>query len=157
MKKSKFILLIIAIVFAFVDIGWQIFDIVQYFQTNSAIRTPVFYVVLNFITIAQCLAVAVLLIISIWGKGKYFKQRYGFYMIALVISIIINLLSVTSILLIVTMFIPDWEWIRPNQEESVVEVISEDDKTQKIAKLRKMLEKGEITEEEFNELLTELL
>lgn len=159
MNKTKKYLIIVAIIFSFVDIGWQIYDIVKYFTSQSHLRNPVFYVVLDFITIAQCLAVAVLLIMAIWKNGKPFRQRYGLYMTALVISIIINLLSVTSILLIITMLISDWVWEKPSEKsnETIIEVVPEKTKEEKIAILRQKRDDGEISEEEFQEKLLELL
>ncbi len=161
MNTTKKWLIIVAIIFNFIEIGWGIFSIVSWFQTDPAIRSAVFYLVFDFITIACCLAVAVLLIMAIWKNGKLFRQRYGYYMTALVISIIVNLLSVSSVLLIITMFISDWVWIKPEKEKSVkvgdnVEVINET-KAEKIARLKKMREEGKISEEEYNEELLKLL
>lgn len=159
MNKTKKYLIIFAIIFSFVDIAWQIYDIVRFFMTKPELRSPVFYVVLNFITIAQCITVAVLLILAIWKNGTLFKQRYGYYMTALMLSIIINLFSISSILLVVTMFISDWVWVKqtPRPEETVIEVKKEVIREGRIAELRKKRDAGEITEEEFQEQLLELL
>ena len=159
MNKIKKYLIIFAIIFSFVDIGWQIYDIVRFFNTASQHRSPVFYVVLNFITIIQALAVAVLLILAIWQNGKLFTKRYGYYMTALVLSIIINLFSISSILLIISMFISDWVWVKPvqQQDDKVVEVKREVIREERIAQLRKKRDNGEITEEEFQEQLLNLL
>lgn len=158
MNKTKKILIIIAIAFSFVDVAWQIYNIVNYFLIDPALRSPVFYLVLDFITLAECIAVAVLLIMTIWQNGKLFRQRYGLYMTAIMISLIINLFSITSILLIATMFISDWVWIKQAQpkEENVI-IINEPSREEKIATLRKQRERGEISEEEFQEKLLELL
>ncbi|MBO5021930.1 MAG: hypothetical protein J6C53_00415 [Clostridia bacterium] len=157
MNKTKKYLIITAIIFSFVDIGWQIYNIVQYFLTAPQHRSPVFYVILDFLTIATSLAVAVLLILAIWKNGTLFRYRYGYYMTALMLSIVINLFSVTSILLIITMFISDWVWEKPKEEkeEKVVEV--KQSREEKIANLRLQLEKGEITQEEFDQKLLEIL
>lgn len=154
MNKTKKYLIITAIIFSFVDIGWQIYNIVQYFSTAVQHRSPVFYVILDFLTIATSIAVGVLLILSIWKNGTLFRYRYGYYMTALMLSIVINLFSVTSILLIITMFISDWVWEKP-KEEKVVEV--KQSREEKIANLRLQLEKGEITQEEFDQKLLEIL
>jgi len=156
MNKTKKYLIITAIIFSFFDIGWQIFDIVSFFLTRPQDRFPVFYLVLNFITIVECAAVITLLILAIWKNGALFRQRYGLYMTALVMSIIINLFSVSTILLVITMFISDWVWVKPEKEkETIIEVVP--NKEEKIAELRKMRENGEISEEEFQERLLELL
>ncbi len=154
MNKTKKYLIITAIIFSFVDIGWQIYNIVQYFLTAPQHRSPVFYVILDFLTIATSIAVGVLLILAIWKNGTLFRYRYGYYMTALMLSIVINLFSVTSILLIITMFISDWVWEKP-KEEKVVEI--KQSREEKIANLRLQLEKGEITQEEFDQKLLEIL
>jgi uncharacterized membrane protein len=157
MNKTKKYLIITAIIFSFFDVGWQIYNIVQYFSTSVQHRSPVFYVILDFLTIATSLVVGVLLILAIWKNGTLFRYRYGYYMTALMLSIVINLFSVTSILLIITMFISDWVWEKPAQgkEEKVVEI--KQSREEKIATLRLQLEKGEITQEEFDQKLLEIL
>lgn len=159
MNKTKKILIIIAIAFTFVDVAWQIYNIVRYFLINPALRSPVFYLILDFITIAESIAVAVLLIMAIWKNGAMFRRRYGLYMTAIIISLIINLFSITSILLIASMFTSDWVWIKETQpkEENVIEIVNEASREEKIAKLRHQRENGEISEEEFQEKLLELL
>lgn len=158
MNKAKKILIIIAIIFSFLNVGGEIYDVVSYFMLAPHLRQPVFYVILDFITIAECLAVAILLIIAIWKNGSLFRQRYRYYMTAIMISIIINLFSVTTILLIATMFISDWVWIKPVAEkETVIDIVPEKSKEDKIAQLKAMKEKGEITEEEFQKQLIDLL
>lgn len=124
---------------------------------DSATRSVVFYVVYMFIEIACNIAVVVLLTMAIWKNGALFRQRYGMYMTALVISIIINLLSVSTILLIVTMFISDWVWVKPDKDENVVIDDQNLTKEQKIEHLRKDLNDGKITQEEFQEELMKLL
>ena len=72
------------------------------------------------------------------------------------ISLIINLFSLSSILLIVSMFVSDWVWVKPTGEkETVVDITPS--KEEKIAVLREQLAKGEISEEEFDKKLMELL
>lgn len=161
MNKTKKILIILAIIFNFASIGWQIYDIVMWFMAKPQSRTPVFYLVFDFITILALLTIAVLLIMAIWQNGKLFRARYGYYMTALVISIIINLFSISTILLIATMFVSDWEWIKSEKNNTInvgdnVDVIVKT-KEQKISELREKKEKGEITEEQFQEELMKLL
>lgn len=160
MNTTKKWLIIVAIIFNFVEIAWDIYAIVDWFQTDPEVRSSVFYVVFTFITIACCIAIIVLLTMAIWKNGALFRQRYGYYMTALVLSIIVNLLSVSSILLIITMFISDWVWIKPDKDTTKVgdnvEVINES-KEDKIAKLRKLKEEGKITEEQFQEELMKIL
>lgn len=163
MNTTKKWLIIVAIIFNFVNIGWDIYSIVSWFQTDAELRSSVFYLVFEFIEIAGCIAVIVLLSLAIWHNGKLFRQRYGYYMTALVISIIVSLLSVSTILLIITMFISDWVWITPKDYKSTkiddnTEVLpSERTRSEKIANLRKLRDEGKITEEEFQNELMKLL
>lgn len=158
MNSTKKWLIITAILFNFVSIGWNIFYIVNWFKYKAS---SVFYLIWYFITIACCIAVIVLLSMAIWRNGKLFRSRYGYYMTALVISIIVNLLSVSSVLLIISMFVSDWVWITPKKYDSKVEI---DEKTvviknkeEEIARLRKLKDEGKISEEEFQERLMKLL
>ena len=82
-------------------------------------------------------------------------------MTAIVISIIIHLLSVLSVLLIITMFLSDWVWIKPDKDDTVTidknTQVIRGSKEEKIAHLRKLKEEGKITEEEFQDELLKLL
>ena len=157
MNRTKFWLILVAIIFSFVSIGWDIYDIVMFFLTEPQNRIPVFYCVYYFIEIVALLAVAVLLTMAIWKNGKMFRQRHGYYMTAIVLSIIISLFSVTSILLIISMFISDWVWIKEDKLNNEKVVNISDTREEKIAKLRRKRENGEITEEEFQEEIMKLL
>jgi uncharacterized membrane protein len=161
MNKTKKILIIIAIIFNFLGIAYQIYNIVKYFMLEPAVRPALFYCIFYFIDIFAMLTVAILLIMAISKNGKRFRERYGYYMSALVISIIINLFSVSTILLIITMFISDWEWITPKKEKTEnngnVIIIQPENKEKKIARLREKHEKGEISDEEFENELMKLL
>ncbi|MBQ8444693.1 MAG: SHOCT domain-containing protein [Clostridia bacterium] len=159
MNKTKFILIILSIIFAFADIAWSIYNVVTYFMLDPVLRSPLFYAIYDILVIAVEIAVVVLLIMSIWGNGKMFRQRYGLYMTALVISVITNLTSISTILLVVTMFISDWTWIK-NADESKYhkeDVVVVPSKQELIAQLREKKERGEITEEQFQEEIMKLL
>ena len=80
-------------------------------------------------------------------------------MTALVISVITNLTSVSTILLVVTMFISDWTWIKPTDEarSGTEDVVIIPSKQEIIANLRQQKERGEITEEQFQEEIMKLL
>ncbi len=161
MNSTKKYLIIAAIITSILGIAYDIYDIVMWFLAEPAYRSSTFYLVFAFLEIAASIAVVVLLTLAIWKNGVLFRQRYGYYMTALVLSIIFNLFSVTSILLIITMFISDWVWIKPEKDKSTqvgdnVEIINES-KEEKIARLRKMKEEGVISEEEFEKELLKLL
>ena len=157
MNSTKKYLIITAIIFCILGIGWDIYDIVMWFMQDSTTRSAIFYLVFMFIEIACNIAVVVLLIMAIWKNGALFRQRYGMYMTALVISIIVNLLSVSTILLIVTMFISDWVWVKPDKDESDKVDDKNLSKEQKIELLRKELNDGKITQEQFQKELMKLL
>lgn len=155
MNKTKKVLIILAAIFSLADVGLNIYDIVTFFMTKPEARPAVFYVIFSFLEIAASVAVAVLLIMAIWKNGTLFRSRYGLYVTALVISIIMNLLSITSILLIVTIFLSDWEWVKPKDEPIVKG--SQREKEVLIADLREKHNKGELTDEQFQEELAKLL
>ena len=157
MNKTKFWLILAAIILSFASIAWDIYDIVIFFMTAPQHRVSTFYLVYYFIEIAALIAVAVLLTISIWNKGKYFRARYRYYMTALVLSIITSLFSLTSILLIISMFISDWVWSKEDKVDNQKVVNISDTREEKIAKLRRKRENGEITEEEFQQEIMKLL
>ena len=157
MNSTKKYLIITAIIFCILGIGWDIYDIVMWFMQDSTTRSAIFYLVFMFIEVACNIAVVVLLIMAIWKNGALFRQRYGMYMTALVISIIVNLLSVSTILLIVTMFISDWVWVKPDKDESDKVDDKNLSKEQKIELLRKELNDGKITQEQFQKELMKLL
>lgn len=157
MNKTKFILIILAIIFAFGDVGYGIYDVVMYFMTEPQNRAPIFYGIYAIIAILVSVAVIVMLIMSIWGNGKLFRQRYGLYMTALMLSVVVNLTSLTTIFLICTMFISDWVWVKPKDEQIYHKEIQEPSKEERIAQLREMKENGLISEEEFQEEIMKLL
>ena len=158
MNKTKKILIIFAIVFALGDIAWGVYDIVNWFTLPSSDRTVVFYLVFSFIEVAMSIAVVVLLTMAIWGNGKLFKARYGLYMTALMLSLILNLFSLSTIFLIASMFTSNWVWVHEDKVQAApnVEIINET-KEEKIAKLREKKEKGEISQEEFEKQIMDLL
>ena len=157
MNKTKFYLILFAIIFSFASIAWDIYDIVIFFMTAPQNRVSLFYLIFYFIDIFALASVAVLLTISIWNKGKHFRARHGYYMASLVISIIVSLFSVTSILLIISMFVSDWVWIKEDKVDNGTVVNISDTKEEKIAKLRRKRENGELSEEDFQEELMKLL
>ena len=93
--------------------------------------------------------------------GKLFRARYSYYMSAIVLSIIMNTISLGTLFLVCTMFVSDWEWVKKDQDDKVVvddktEVITQT-KEEKIALLREKRASGEISEEEFQRELLKLL
>lgn len=156
MNQTKKVMIIIAIIFSFADTAWNIYDIVKYFMAEPQYRPAVFYVVFMFFELFATIAIGVLLILAIWKNGTLFRQRYGYYMSALIISIILNLFSITSVLLIITMFLSDWVWIKPDKIETIKDSASST-KEEQITRLRERHANGELSDEEFQEELTKLL
>lgn len=161
MNKTKKTLLILAIIFNFASVGYEIYSIVKYFQADPATRSAVAYVVFDIIDIVVILGINALLIACMWNGGKFFRTRYRCYMIAIMLSILVNTLSLGTIFLISTMFVSDIEWVKPEKDDSVpvgenAEVITKT-KEEKIAELREKRAKGEITEQEFQRELLKLL
>ena len=158
MNKAKFTLIILSIIFGFADVAYGVYDVVRYFMTAPENRSPIFYAVYSIIAICVSIAVIVMLIMAIWKKGTLFRSRYGLYMTALVLSVIVNLTSVATILLVVTMFISDWVWVKPKDESFYhKEERQPASKEEMIARLKEMKDSGQITEEQFQEEVMKLL
>lgn len=162
MNKTKFTLIICAIVAAVAELGWGLYSVINYFLVGPS--RPIFYTVFAFIELATQIAVIVLLTLAIWNKGKNFRKRYGCYMTAIVLSLIITLTSISCILLICTIFISDWVWEKPKDKapnphgfQTIEGEKGKTSKEDKIAQLRAMKENGLISEEQFQEELMKLL
>ena len=155
MNKTKKVLIILAAIFCIAGVGLDIYDIVAFFMSKPDARPAVFYVVFSFIEIVASVAVAILLILAVWKNGTLFRSRYGLYVTAIVISIIMNLFSISTILLIVSMFLSDWEWIKP-KEDPIVKG-SQREKEELISQLREKHNSGQLSDEEFQEELAKLL
>ena len=76
-------------------------------------------------------------------------------MTSVMIGLILNLFSASTIILIITMFISDMVWIKPEEDKSASEMKS--DKEKKIEHPRKLKEEGKISEKEFEDELMKLL
>lgn len=161
MNKTKKTLMILAIIFNFLSIGYAIYETVCYFLADPSVRSSVAYVVFDFIDIISIIAINVLLIMCLVNGGKLFRARYSYYMTALVISIVMNTISLGTLFLVCTMFVSDWEWIKTAKDDTIVvsensEVVTKS-REQKIAELREKRARGEISEEEFQTELLKLL
>ena len=162
MNKTKKILLIISTIFLFIGIAYNIFYIVSYFQTPVIDRPAIYYLIYEFINLGFMIAVAVMMIYILWGNGKYFRERYRYFVTSLIISICLNLFSVSTILMIISIYFNDSVIFYTNKEKNknVVDITPENEmseKEQKIQSLRKMKEEGKISEEQFQEEIMKLL
>lgn len=158
MNNTKKILVILSIILALGDLAWKIYYVVNYFMLAPQNRPILFYAVFEIIDIVAIIAEITLLSIAMLGNGKYFQQRYGLYVTAFMLSVVFNLLSISTILLIASMFTSNMVWIKEEREEVApgVEVI-EETKEEKIQRLRKQRDEGKITQEEFEKEIAELL
>jgi signal transduction histidine kinase len=160
MNNTKKALIITAIVLNFLSVGLEIFYVVRYFMLPQNERVAIFYAVFDILQIVAYLICNGLLIYSIARNGAFFRSRYGYYMTAVVLAMILNLFSVSSILLIVTLFLSDIVWVKPDKEEKTIVVEEEKsvkNKEKEIERLRKLKEEGKITELEYQEELMKLL
>ena len=164
MNKTKKILLIISTIFLFIGIAYNIFYIVSYFQTPVIDRPAIYYLIYEFINLGFMIAVAVMMIYILWGNGKYFRERYRYFVTSLIISICINLFSVSTILMIVSIYFNDsvvfYQTKDKSKDKNVVDITDESqmtEKEKKIQELRKMKDEGKITEEKFQEEIMKLL
>lgn len=162
MNKAKFTILLCAIAACVAELGWGIYCIINYFLVGPA--RPIFYTVFAFVELAVQVAVIVLLTFAVWNKGKNFRKRYGCYMSAICLSLIITLTSISCILLIVSIFISDWVWEKPRDKapnphgfHTIEGEKGKPSKEDQIAQLRAMKENGLISEEQFQEELMKLL
>ena len=157
MNNTKKILIILAIVFAFGDIAWKTYYVVNYFMKPVEDRVALFYAVFEMIDIVAVIVEIVLLSMAIWANGKYFNSRYGRYVAACMLAFVTNTLSVSTVLLVISLFMPNIVWVRENEAVAPgVEIINET-KEEKIMKLRKQKEEGKITQEEFEKEIADLL
>ncbi len=120
------------------------------------------YVIYEILGVFAYVVTAGLLIYSIADHGLHFRQRNGYYMTAVILSLFLNLFSISSMLLIITMFLSDWVWVKPQDDayfkkEEKAEENKDKERAKKIDTLRKLKAEGKITEEEFNEQLFKLL
>lgn len=155
MNEIKKALIIAAIVLNIINVGLNIYFVVTYFMLPEIEREPLFYTIFEILQAVAFLVSAIFLIYSIADNGKSFQKRYGFYMTSVMIGLILNLFSASTIILIITMFISDMVWIKPEEDKSASEMKS--DKEKKIEHLRKLKEEGKITEKEFEDELIKLL
>ena len=155
MNNTKKWLLIFATIFMLAGIGYDIFYVVTFFQTPAAHRPALFYVIYEIIAIVFLLT-----------NGKHFRERYRYFVTSLIISICLNLFSVSTILMIISIYFNDSVFVFPDkkqakpQDKNVVDVSPEgtpSEKEMKIQALRKMKEEGKISEQEFQDELLKLL
>ena len=156
MNTTKRALIITAIVLNFLSVGLYLYFAISEFLLPPHERIPLYFIIYYFIEIATYLVCNVLLIYSIAGKGLMFRSRQGFYMAGVVISIILGLFSVATILLIISLFISDLVWVKPEKEKKEKKP-KEIDKEKEIARLRKLKEEGKLTEMEYQDELMKLL
>lgn len=169
MNKTKRGLIIAAIVMNFLSIALNVYITVRGILTlieNPYEALVWAYVIYQILGVFAYIATAGLLIYSIADKGLHFRQRNGYYMSAVILSVFLNLFSVSSVLLLITLFMSDWVWVKPQddvyfekeekREEKSTEA-KDRERARKIDALRKLKEEGKITEEEFNEQLFKLL
>ena len=157
MNNTKKILIILAIVFALGDLAWRIYYLTDYFMLAPADRAPLFYAIFEIIDIVAIIAEMVLLSMAVWANGKYFQNRYGLYVTAFMIAVIVNLLSLSTVLLIASLFTSNIVWIKEKEGAAPgIEVINET-KEEKILKLRKLRDDGRISQEEFEKEIADLL
>ena len=103
MNNTKRALIITAIILNILNIGLNIYLIVSYFMLPSIEREPLFYTIFDILQIVAFMISTGFLIYSIAGGGKYFQKRYGFYMTSVMIGLILNLFSASTIILIITL------------------------------------------------------
>ena len=159
-------MLIVVIILNFLNAALNVYFIVNAFLYSKMTQWDIVTIVYDCISVLGFIASSGLLIYSIKDKGLFFNQRSHYYYAAITISICMSLFSVSSVLLVITLFMSDMVWVKPHddvyfekKEEKQKEENKMSDKTRerKIASLRELRDKGLITEEEFKEELFKLL
>lgn len=167
MNRTKRGLLIAAIVLNFLYAGLNIYFIVKDFIYYKPEAIYILSIVYDFIGVAGFLISAGLLIYAISNGGTQFRSRNSYYLAAVTISFFLPY-SLSTILLIISLFISDIVWVKPiddvyfgdtdvNANKKEEDVVSDKERERKIAKLRELRDNGTITEEEFKDELMKLL
>lgn len=167
MNKTKRTILIIVIILNFINAGLNIYFIIDAFKAMPLNDMGIVYLIYDFISLLGFLASAGCLLYAISGGGRNWQRRNGYYMSAVIISLCMSLFSVSSVLLVVSLFMSDMVWVRPQDDVyfNVEDVnapkkepeLSESERQRKILKLRELRDKGVIDEEEFKQELMKLL
>lgn len=163
MNKTKYALIITAIVLNFISVALNVYLAVLFFLQAAYDKYFIMLGIYELLGAAAYFITSALLIYSIAGKGVHFRGRSGYYMTAVVLTLMLNLFSVPSVLLIITLFMSDWVWVKPiddvyfKKDEEEKQKDDKKTKEQKIAELRQLRDEGKITEEEFNDQLFRLL
>ncbi len=164
MNKTKKGLIIAVIVLNFLNAALDIYFIVQAFMKGLNTQSAIANLVFDFLEVVGLLVSAGLLIYCISNDGRFFSERNPYYMSAVIISIFSSMFTISSILLLITLFISDIVWVKPiddvyfgTEEKPEPEKMKEEEKERKIKQLRDLRDKGLITEEEFRQSLLKLL
>ena len=157
MNNTKKILIILAIVFAFGDLAWKVYYITNYFMQPSANRVELFYAIFEMIDIVLIIVEIVLLSMAVWANGKCFASRYGLYVTAFMLAIIANLISASTVLLVISFFKPNMVWVKEKEDDAPTVEIIEETREEKIIKLRKQRDEGKISQEQFEREIADLL
>ena len=162
MNNTKRWLLIVVIICNFLNAALDIFLVVRTLMFAELNQYTIFVLVTDFLSIAGLLISAGFLIYAIAQRGRFFNSRRTYYLVAVTINLFMSLFTLSSLLLIISLFISDIVWVKPIDD---VYFTPDDDpqeppkknKESEIAALRKRLERGEISEAEFKDELLRLL
>ena len=166
MNNTKRGLLIAVIVLNFLNAALDIYFIVRAFLAGVYTQGTIANLVFDFLEVVGLLTSAGLLIYAISNGGRFFRERNTYYMSAVIISLCSSMFTISSILLLITLFISDIVWVKPiddvyfgeeEKKEPEKKEMKEGEKERKIKQLRELRDKGVITEEEFKESLMKLL
>ncbi len=165
MNNTKRGLLIAVIVLNFLNAALDVYFIVRAFLKGVYSQGAIASLIFDFLGVVGLLVSAGLLIYSISNGGRFFRERNTYYMSAVIISFCTSIFTLSSILLLITLFISDIVWVKPiddvyfGEEEKKPESkeMKAEEKERKIKELRDLRDKGIITEEEFRESLMKLL
>ncbi len=165
MNNTKKGLLIAVIVLNFLNAALDIYLIVRAFLAGVYSQGTIANLVFDFLEVVGLFISAGLLIYAIADNGRFFRERNTYYMSAVIINFCTSTFTVSSILLLITLFISDIVWVKPiddvyfgeEEKKPETEDMKKGEKERKIKELRELRDKGVITEEEFRESLMKLL
>ncbi len=134
------------------------YSILAYRVGNGIIFSIIFFIL--------GLVASILLIYSIRKKGKYFRRSQGLFLTGFIIIIFAGSF-ICWLLLFISLFIPDVVVMntkrevrheeRFEQKEEIKNDQAFEEKKRKIEELKRMRDRGEITEEEYKQRLFDLL
>jgi len=184
MNPSKRKMIIISIVLSFIAAFANLVTVLPLVLSNDAFLSvlseynitfasaDIVFVVLIILTALEVVLICggnALLLVSIKNKGEHFKERKSVFIFGAILCIISGPTSIYAILLYVALTMKDWETMCPPTEDYIFKSESNNNGTtvevspkllemqKKINDLKMLRDAGQISEEDYKKILSELL